>query len=178
MSEAENSLRQPGLGARALALLTGAQAHNARSVRDAILAGLGGFLAIGLLVACTLAAATPLIIAPFGASAVLLFSIPASPLARPRNVVGGHVLSALVGLVVLHLVGASLLAMAIGVGCAIAVMRLTGTTHPPAGANPIVIIAAAAPWWFVAVPVACGAAILVACARLYHRLVTGQAYPG
>ena len=147
------------------------------SLRGAGLAGFGGFLAIGVLAGLAAIAATPLIIAPFGASSVLLFSIPGSPLARPRNVIGGHVLSALVGLAALNLLGPTPLAMAAGVGVAIAVMRLSGTTHPPAGANPIVVVLAAAPWWFAAVPVAAGAAVLVVSAYLYHRFVSGQAYP-
>lgn len=144
--------------------------------REALLAGLGGAAAIGFLAACSWAV-TPLIIAPFGASCVLLFTVPSSPLAQPRNVIGGHILSALVGLAVLALIGPNHVAMAVGVGLAIALMRVTRTTHPPAGANPIVIIAAATPWWFVAVPVATGAAILVLFAWLYHRFVTGLAYP-
>ena len=146
-------------------------------LRDTALAGLGGFLAIAVLAGLGAIAAAPLIIAPFGASSVLLFSIPASPLAKPRNVIGGHVISALVGLLALAILGASPLSMAAGVGVAIVAMRLTGTTHPPAGANPIVIIAAGAPWWFLAVPVAAGAATLVISAALYHRWVSGHAYP-
>lgn len=145
-------------------------------VRDAVLAGLGGAAAIGFLAACSWAV-TPLIIAPFGASCVLLFTVPSSPLAQPRNVIGGHIISALVGLAVLAIMGPSPVAMAVAVGLAIAAMRLTGTIHPPAGANPIVIIAAGSPWWFFAVPVAVGATLLVLAAWLYHRLVTRQTYP-
>jgi CBS-domain-containing membrane protein len=146
-------------------------------LRDTALAGLGGFLAIAVLAGLGAIAAAPLIIAPFGASSVLLFSLPASPLAKPRNVIGGHVISALVGLLALAILGASPLSMAAGVGIAIVAMRLTGTTHPPAGANPIVVIAAGAPWWFAAVPVAAGAATLVVSAALYHRWVSGHSYP-
>ena len=146
-------------------------------LRETALAGLGGFLAIAVLAGLGAIAGAPLIIAPFGASSVLLFSLPASPLAKPRNVIGGHVISALVGLLALAVLGTSPLSMAAGVGVALAAMRLTSTTHPPAGANPIVIIATGAPWWFVAVPVAAGAAILVVCATHYHRWLSGHAYP-
>jgi CBS-domain-containing membrane protein len=146
------------------------------SAREALLAGLGGTAAIGFLAACS-AISTPLIIAPFGASCVLLFTAPASPFAQPRNVVGGHIIAALVGLAALNILGPTPVAMAVGVGLAIFAMRLTGTVHPPAGANPIVIVAAGASWWFFAVPVAIGAAILVLCAMLYHRVVTGLPYP-
>lgn len=149
----------------------------ARTAGDALLAGLGGALAIGVLALCARAAVTPLIIAPFGASCVLLFAVPESPLAQPRNVIGGHILSSLVGLAALALLGPSPVAMAAGVGVAIAAMRLTGTLHPPAGADPIVVVAAGAVWWFFAVPVAVGAVILVVCAVVYHRYVSGLAYP-
>ena len=146
-------------------------------LRETALAGLGGFLAVAVLAGLGAIAAAPLIIAPFGASSVLLFSLPASPLAKPRNVIGGHIISALVGLLALSVLGASPLSMAAGVGAAIVAMRLTGTTHPPAGANPIVVIAAGAPWWFIGVPVAAGAATLVISAALYHRWVSGHSYP-
>jgi CBS-domain-containing membrane protein len=86
-------------------------------------------------------------------------------------------LSALIGLAVVAAMGPSPVAMAVAVGLAIAAMRLTGTLHPPAGADPIVVIAAGAPWWFFAVPVGVGAAVLVASAMVYHRFVTGLAYP-
>ncbi|CAN5247698.1 hypothetical protein BH10PSE9_BH10PSE9_11190 [soil metagenome] len=149
----------------------------AAATREALIAGAGGALAIAVLAGCAALAVTPLIIAPFGASCFLLFTLPASPLAQPRNVIGGHIISALVGIIVLAVLGPSSLSMAVGVGLAIAAMRLTGTLHPPAGADPIVVIAAAAPWWFFAVPVGIGAVILVGCAAAWHRLVSGAQYP-
>jgi CBS-domain-containing membrane protein len=147
------------------------------AAREALIAGVGGAAAISVLALCARLAVTPLIIAPFGASCVLLFAVPASPLAQPRNVIGGHILSALVGLLVVALLGHSPATMAVGVGLAIAVMRLTGTVHPPAGADPIVVALAGAPWWFFAVPAGVGAAILVICAIVYHRFVSGLRYP-
>jgi CBS-domain-containing membrane protein len=170
--------RKAGAFAPALARAVAAfEPVTAKAAREALLAGLGGAATLGVLAVCAWMTVTPLIIAPFGASCVLLFAAPASPLAQPRNVIGGHVLSSVIGLAVLALLGPGPLAMAVAVGIAIAAMRLTGTLHPPAGADPIVIIAAGAPWWFFAAPVGIGAAILVACAVLYHRFITGLAYP-
>lgn len=146
--------------------------------KETALAGLGGFLAIIALAFASAVAVTPLIVAPFGSSAVLLFALPGSPYSRPRNVIGGHVVSALVGLAALAVLGSTPLAMAIGVGLAIMAMRLTGTIHPPAGAMPIlVLMTAAPPWWFFAIPVGAGAMVMVASAYLYHHFVSGQAYP-
>lgn len=145
--------------------------------KETALAGLGGFLAIIALALAGAVAVTPLIVAPFGSSAVLLFSLPGSPYSRPRNVIGGHVVSALTGLAVLAVLAPTPFAMAIGVGLAIMAMRLTGTIHPPAGAMPILVLATGAPWWFFAVPAGAGATVIVAAAFLYHRFVSGQAYP-
>jgi CBS-domain-containing membrane protein len=77
-----------------------------------------------------------LLVAPFGASCVLVVALPASPLARPRNVIGGHLIATGAGLCVFTLLGAGPLTLALGVGLAISAMLLTGTLHPPARANP------------------------------------------
>ena len=144
---------------------------NRDSVREAVVAGVGGAVAIGVLSALAVLSQTPLIIPPFGASAVILFMLPSSPVAQPRHVIGGHVLSALT------ILGPTAVAMAVGVGVAIVVMKLTDTLHPPAGANPLLVVMTGAPWWFVGVPVAAGAVILVLIAVAYHRFATGKAYP-
>lgn len=149
----------------------------APALREALVAGVGGTLAIATLALCGSAVHTLLIVAPFGASCVLLFAVPASPLAQPRNVIGGHLLSTVLGLVAVALLGPSPTAMAVGVGLAIAAMRLTGTLHPPAGADPIVVALTNAPWWFFAAPVTAGATILVLCAMLYHRYISRSNYP-
>lgn len=145
--------------------------------KETALAGLGGFVGIAALALAGALAVTPLIVAPFGSSAVLLFALPGSPYSRPRNVIGGHVVSALMGLAVLAVLGPTPFAMAVGVGLAIVAMRLSGTIHPPAGAMPILVLATGAPWWFFAVPVGAGAIVIVASALLYHRFVSGEAYP-
>lgn len=108
---------------------------------------------------------------------MLLFALPGSPLARPRNVIGGHLLSALVGLVVLQLMGASVLSMGLAVGLAIALMQLTGTLHPPAGGDPLVVILTGAGWSFLALPILAGTVMLVLVALAYHRWISGRDYP-
>jgi CBS-domain-containing membrane protein len=151
--------------------------HVRRNAVPAIVSGLGGALAIGLLASLTTSLGHLLLIAPFGASCVLLFALPQSPLARPRNVIGGHVVSALVGLLVLSLVGNGIVAMALGVGLAIAVMQFSGTLHPPAGGDPLVVILTGAGWSFLLAPILAGAVALVLLGWLYHRLVSKRAYP-
>ena len=141
----------------------------ATSWLEAVLAGLAGFITIYALAEATATSGTVLLIAPFGASCVLVFALPSSPLAHPRNVIGGHVLSTAIGLCVLSMMGASPAALALGVGLAISAMSLTRTLHPPAGADPIVVIMAGASWHFLLVPVLAGAAAIVAIAAAFRR---------
>jgi CBS-domain-containing membrane protein len=82
-----------------------------------------------------------LVIASFGASAVLIFGAIKSPLAQPRNLVGGHVVSALVGVTVFKLLSPwAWLAAGVAVGTAIAAMHATKTLHPPAGATSLIAV--------------------------------------
>lgn len=148
-----------------------------RQAPPAIISGLGGALTIWLLAQATTIFELVLLIAPFGASCVLLFALPQSPLAQPRNVIGGHILSALMGLIVLTLLGNGPLACAVGVGLAIAVMQFSGTLHPPAGGDPLVVILTGASWSFLAIPILAGTITLVAAAWLYHRVISRRKYP-
>ena len=143
----------------------------------AAVSGLGGFTVIFLLAQATASFHTVLLIAPFGASCVLVFALPHSPLARPRNVIGGHLVSATVGISVFALFGATPWSFGLAVGIAIALMELTGTLHPPAGAGPIVVILAKAGWTFLLSPVLTGAVVIVAVAFAYHRVLSHRPYP-
>jgi CBS-domain-containing membrane protein len=147
-------------------------------LRRALAAGLAGAPAIALLTLLARWSGTPLLLAPFGASCVLLFALPDSSLAQPRAVIGGHLLSSLVGLIALHVFGGGLLAPALAVGAAIALMQLTRTTHPPASADPLVVLLGGAPWSFLLAPVLIGALLLVGCALLANNLGRGgRRYP-
>jgi CBS-domain-containing membrane protein len=152
-------------------------APSAQTWIGAGVAGLGGFLVIFLLAQLTASLHAALLIAPFGASCVLVFGLPQSPLAQPRNVIGGHLISTAVGLMVFYLLGASPLSFGLGVGVAIAAMLVTGTTHPPAGADPIVVILAKAAWPFLFSPVLLGAVAIVIIGLIYHRVVSRRSYP-
>lgn len=103
-------------------------------------AGVGAALAIGVLGWLNLSWHTALVMAPFGASCVLLFSLPESPLARPKNVLGGHLLTASVGLIISLLPLPAEVQMALATGLAIALMQGLNLIHPPAGANPLLIL--------------------------------------
>lgn len=149
----------------------------------AIKAGLGGCLAIASVALASQATGNPWLMAPFGATCVLLFSVPASPLSQPANVVGGHLVAALVGLIMLAFLPVAWWSMALAVGLAIALMALLRVTHPPAGANPLVMLLAAnsageAPGVdFLLFPVLSGSILLVLLAVLVHRLPPRTPYP-
>ena len=93
-----------------------------------------------------------------------------SPLASPRNVFFGHILSASSGVLMFYFLGESPLAIAAGLALAIALMMLTKTVHPPAGANPIIAILGAKTFEFVIMPVAIGASFIVIFALIYNKL--------
>lgn len=124
---------------------------------------------------------SPLLAAPIGASAVLVFALPASPLAQPRAVIGGNVLAAFIGVGCGLLIGDPLLAAATAVGLAILAMSLLGCLHPPGGAMALGAALAASSstplgFDYPFVPVGLCSVLLVGAASLYGR-VTGHAYP-
>ena len=111
------------------------------------------------------------LIPPFGASMVLVMAVHESPLAKPKNILLGHILSALSGVIILYLIGDNFLALGIAVALAVFVMIVTDTIHPPAGANPIIVILTGQGISFVLFPVAIGAFLLVVFAYLYNKLL-------
>jgi CBS-domain-containing membrane protein len=145
-------------------------------ISRSLLAGLGGFIAIAAIGAFTSYAHMLLIMAPFGASCVLLFAAPASPLSQPAHVIGGHVVATLVGLLLRMMLPNEWWAAALAVGLAIALMAALRVTHPPAGADPLVVFATDPGFGFLLFPVLSGAIVLAAVATLFHKS-SGTAYP-
>jgi CBS domain-containing membrane protein len=165
--------------ARFVPILAGA------SLPDRLFACLGALAGIALtsLVSALLVPGHALVLlaAPMGASAVLVFAVPASPLAQPWPVIGGNVLSALVGIMVARLVPAPEIGVGLAVGGAILVMSLTRSLHPPGGASALIGViggpaVAALGYRFVIVPVALNAVLLVATGIAFHRL-SRHSYP-
>ena len=110
------------------------------------------------------------LIPPFGTSLVLVMAVHESPLASPRNVFFGHVLSASSGVLMFYFLGNTALSIALGLGFAISLMMLTKTVHPPAGANPVIAVLGAKTFEFVIMPVAIGASFIVIFALLYNKI--------
>ncbi|RCJ25618.1 HPP family protein [Nostoc minutum NIES-26] len=137
----------------------------------------GSFIGIAATAYLSVKTNSPLLMAPFGATSVLIFGIPDSPLAQPRNVIGGNLVAALVSLTILHLFGSEPWAMGIAVATAIGMMQLTATLHPPSGAVALVVMMTKASWQFLLTPALEGSIILVLCAVVFNNLAHERTYP-
>jgi CBS-domain-containing membrane protein len=114
----------------------------------------------------------------FGSSMVLLFGYPESPFAQPKNVFFGHLITSLVGVLVLYFLPVDqFLQIAIAVGLGIFFMILLGVTHPPAGGNPIVIILGAVSYDFLLNPIIFGSIIIIVYAIILNRFILRKNYP-
>lgn len=139
---------------------------------------LGGALGIGAIAQLAYSQGLPLLMAPLGATCVLLFAAPDTPLAQPRNVIGGHLVSSLIGLLFLKFIGAGPVEMGLAVGVAIALMQLTRTLHAPAGADPLVVLMSGKVGWsFLAAPVLASAVLLVLIALLVNNIGNNKQWP-
>ncbi|CAG9258258.1 HPP family protein [Paraburkholderia caribensis] len=123
----------------------------------------------------------PLLVAPMGASAVLLFGVPASPLAQPWSIIGGNLVSATVGVACAMLISDPVAAAALAVGVAIAAMFALRCVHPPSGAVALTAVVGgpaihALGFRFVLEPILIQSAALLGAALVYHA-VTGHRYP-
>lgn len=124
-----------------------------------------------------------LLIGSFGASCVLVYGVIQSPLAQPRNLIGGHVVSAIVGVTAQKLFPDTLyIAAPLAVSLSIVLMQITKTLHPPGGATAL-IAATASPqlksigYFYVISPVLSGALILLITALIFNNLTSKRSYP-
>jgi len=152
--------------------------------RAILAAWLGAFAGIGALV--LLVELFPrmqlLVIGSFGASAVLLFAAPRAPFSQPRNLIGGHLISAVVGVACYrYLPDVLLVQEATAVATAIALMMATGTVHPPGGATALIAVigpeAVVGLGWVYLFPVLVGALLLMLVAILSNNLLERGSYP-
>ena len=161
-------------------ILAGAQ------LPERLIACLGAAICIALTVVAyaglPLAAADlPIIVAPLGASAVLIFAVPSSPLAQPWPVIGGNVLSVLAGVAAFNVFPNTAVAAGVAVGGVILVMSLLRCLHPPGGAAALTAVIGshgihAAGYSFAFAPVGINSIALVSLGMFFHR-ATGRSYP-
>lgn len=124
-----------------------------------------------------------MIIGSFGASAVLIYGAIRSPLAQPRNLLGGHILSAVIGVTAFQVLGGQpWLAAALAVATSIAVMHLTKTLHPPGGATALIAVIGGDSvhnlgYLYVLMPAALGAIVMLIIALIVNNIPKKRKYP-
>jgi CBS-domain-containing membrane protein len=139
---------------------------------------MGALAALALLGLVSLWSGSVLVVAPLGASCVLLFAYPASPLAQPRNLVLGNLLGGLVGVLLAGMVGQGPLVLALAVALTILLGQVWRCLHPPAGGMAFLAVFLGMPWGFLLFPVLAGSVLLLVLAWAFSRWVPGAApYP-
>ena len=155
--------------------------------REHFWAFLGSFIGIGL-ISYIQTLQLPVsdvfyLIGSFGASSVLVYGVIESPLAQPRNLIGGHVVSALIGVTVQQLVPDILwIAAPLAVSLSIVLMQITKTLHPPGGATALIAVTGSAElknlgYWYVISPVFVGCLILLVVALVFNNITPKRQYP-
>ena len=144
-----------------------------------ILAGLFSAITIGALTYLTYKTTLGLfLIASFGSSMVLLYGYPESPFAQPKNIFFGHLLTALVGVIISNFVPLPIfLTIPIAVGLGVGLMILFNVTHPPAGGNPIIVIIGSVSFDYLINPIITGSIIVLAFGVVINRFILKKKYP-
>ncbi|MCM5529210.1 HPP family protein [Parasegetibacter sp. NRK P23] len=148
---------------------------------------IGSFFGIGLIAflqrKVLLSQDNVLLIGSFGASSVLVYGAIQSPLSQPRNLIGGHVISALVGVTIQQLLPDLLwLSAPLAVSASIVLMQITKTLHPPGGATALIAIIGsekikALGYWYVLSPVLTGVLLLFMTAVIFNNMTPERGYP-
>lgn len=157
------------------------------SVSEILLSWSGSFLGIAAVALLNFqlldGSGLVMIIGSFGASAVLIYGAIRSPLAQPRNLIGGHVLSAVIGVAIYKILPeAPWLASSLAVSTAIAVMHVTKTLHPPGGATALIAVIGTEKihslgFLYALVPAGAGAAIMLLVALVFNNVPKSRRYP-
>ena len=149
------------------------------NLKQSLLAGLFSIITIGALTGLTYKTDFGVfLLASFGSSMVLLYGYPESPFAQPKNVFFGHLVTTVIGLVVLHFIPLPLyLTIPIAVGFGVGLMILLNVTHPPAGGNPIIVIIGGVSFEYLISPVITGSVIIIIFAIILNRFILKKSYP-
>jgi CBS-domain-containing membrane protein len=146
----------------------------ARGVFRLTASAAGAALGLSLVLGFVDPPSAPLFLASLGGSAVFLFGLTTAPAAQPRALFGGHIGGALSGILCSHLFGDALWVYVLALVLALVFMLATKTVHPPAGANPLIMVHAHAGWFAIWQPVAVGVAVLAVVAAAWSRLIPGM----
>ena len=143
------------------------------------LAGIFSIITIGVLTVLTYKTSYGIfLIASFGSTMVLLFGYPESPFAQPKNIIFGHFLTALIGIIFLNFVPLPIfLNIPLAVGFGVMFMILLKVTHPPAGGNPIIVIIGSVSFDYLLTPVLIGSIIVVMFGVIINKFLFKKEYP-
>ncbi|HHT9158569.1 MAG TPA: HPP family protein [Candidatus Brocadiaceae bacterium] len=147
--------------------------HPAIPAKEVWLSLWGAFLGVGFTALLAFLWKCPMLLGPFGASAVLIYGAYKAPLAQPRNVLMGHFLAACIGVTVNEFFGATFWSIALGVSLALVLMTVTYSIHPPAGATAYVAVQTGGlgvGYMFILNPVILGAFILVLIGVIFNKM--------
>ncbi len=156
------------------------------SLKEKVISGLAGLVGIGLIMAVSAQFLAPRdlpwVVASMGASAVLLFAVPHGPLSQPWNFVGGHLISAFLGITIAHLVPDKVLASGLAVGVAISVMYITRCLHPPGGATALSAVASgpavhALGYQYMVTPILINVVVMLSWALFINNVLASRRYP-
>ncbi|WP_425270158.1 HPP family protein [Leptospira kemamanensis] len=151
--------------------------RNKLSLRFAIWSFISSTTAIWSILLITNLSGHSLLIGSFGATAVLLFAVPDAPLSQPRNLIGGHLLSATIAVILVQTIGTNFFTLGFSVGLSILVMYLTHTLHPPGGATALIGVIGGVGVEFIFFPVMVGVILLLLNALVVNNLVHHRKYP-
>lgn len=150
---------------------------NRLNLTNHLFTALGSFFGVGLIAWSNSFYDLSLLFPSLGASAVLLFAACQAPMAQPRNVIGGHLVSAAAGVLIYQLWGNQWWTIALAVTLAIFAMNLTKTLHPPGGATAFIAVYTEQSFSYVFTPVGIGAFLLVITAIVFNNLSAIRKYP-
>ena len=148
-------------------------------IKQSVLAGIFSIITIGILTILTYKTSYGIfLIASFGSTMVLLYGYPESPFAQPKNIILGHFLTALIGIIFLNFVPLPIfLNIPVAVGFGVMFMILLKVTHPPAGGNPIIVIIGSVSFDYLLTPVLIGSMIVVMFGVIINKFLFKKEYP-
>ena len=152
---------------------------NKKLLIQSSIAGTFSFITILILTILTYKTSFGLfLIASFGSTMVLLYGYPESPFAQPKNIILGHFLTSLIGIIFLNFMYFPIfINIPLAVGFGVMLMILFKVTHPPAGGNPIIVIIGSVSYDYLLTPVLIGSLIVVVFGIVINKFILKKEYP-